>query len=96
MCVCTHSGQIQTIIKCAEHLLHISNTKIHINLRFEVFTPVNMKVMVLLQHTMRLISEECAASIFKVASTMKNEATHSCKMLVCIMPKHIKDGPTLH
>jgi len=86
MCICTNSGQIQTVIKCAQHLLQISNTKIHLNLRSEVVTAVNMKVTVL-QHTTPLTSEECAAFIFKVTYKMKIEAVRSFKLLVYVMPK---------
>ena len=53
MCICTNSGQTQTVIKCAQHFLLISNTKIHLNLRSEVLTAVNMKVTVL-KHTMNM------------------------------------------
>jgi len=109
MCICTNSGQIQMLTKCAQHLLQISNIKIHLNLRFEVPTTVNMKGMVLqhtmwltsvkvtvFQHRMQLTSEECAAYIFMVTSKMKMEAARSCKLLVCIMPKYINEDPNLH
>jgi hypothetical protein len=95
MCVCTNSRQIQTVIKCAEHLLQISNTKIHLNLRFEVLKAVDMKVTVF-QHTRPLTSEECASSIFNVTSKIKIAAAHSFKLFVCVMPKYIKEDPNLH
>jgi len=56
---------------------------------------VNMKVTVL-QHTIPLTAEECAASIIKVAFKMKIEAAHSFKLLTCVMPKYIKEDPNLH
>jgi hypothetical protein len=52
-------------------------------------------MMTVIQHTMPYTSEESAASIFRATSTMKNEATYSSKILVCITPKHIKDNPNL-
>ena len=54
-----------------------------------------MKVTVL-QHTIPLTAEECAASIIKVAFKMKIEAAHSFKLLTCVMPKYIKEDPNLH